>query len=198
MLLMDDDTNFIKNRLSDSIETKRKILSSPNLVKEIGQLAIVMAETLVNKNKILLCGNGGSASDALHIAGEIVGRFQMERKGYSAIALNADVATMTAISNDYGYEQVFSRQVEALMRKGDILIGISTSGNSPNIIRAFEKAHELSGQTALLSGKNGGRLKEISDYCIVIPSDVTARIQESHMCIYHIMCEMVEGRLHTT
>ena len=195
MLLTDDEISLIKHNISDSIETKQRIMSDPDLLKEIGNLAALMAETIERGNKILVCGNGGSASDALHIVGEIVGRFQKERRGYPALALNADVATITAIANDYGYGQVFARQVEAMFCEGDLLIGISTSGNSLNIIHAFEKVHELSGKTALLSGGDGGKLRDKSDLCVIVPSKITARIQESHMCIYHILCEIVESRL---
>ena len=195
MLLDNADCEIIKQRLEESISVKKEILSQPKLLDTILQLAEETTNVLKNGGKILLCGNGGSASDALHIAGELVGKFQIERKGYTAIALNADVATMTALSNDYGYESVFSKQVEALMTKDDLLIGLSTSGNSGNVIRAFEKACEIGGKTAILTGKDGGKLDRMADYSIVVPSDVTARIQESHMCIYHIICEIVERRM---
>ena len=133
----------IIGEIQDSIEAKQKVLDNSEILKTLELMADQITETLKKGGKILLCGNGGSASDALHFAGEIVGRFQKERKAYNAIALNADVATMTAIANDYGYDQVFSRQVEGLMTDKDVLIGISTSGNSKNIIKAVEKAHEI-------------------------------------------------------
>jgi D-sedoheptulose 7-phosphate isomerase len=186
---------LIRERFEISIETKQRILNNEEIIKSIDELANVIACSIKHGGKILICGNGGSASDSLHIAGEILGRFQKERKAYAAIALNSDVATMTAIANDYGYEEVFSRQVEGLMAPEDILLGISTSGNSKNIIRAFEKAHEIGGKTALLSGKDGGALKEMADYPIVVPSETTARIQETHMLIYHVLCEIVEDIL---
>lgn len=185
----------IRTRIQESIAAKQSLLEDTELIATIDRLAKDVAASILRGGKLLICGNGGSASDALHIAGEILGRFQMERPGYAAVALNADVATMTAIANDYGYEYVFSRQVEGLMQKDDILLGISTSGNSANIVRAFEKAKEKGGRTALLSGKDGGKLKAMADYPIVVPAKVTARIQECHLCIYHILCELVEAQI---
>lgn len=186
---------LIRERFEISIETKQKILDNERIIKCIDELADVIACSMKHGGKLLVCGNGGSAADSLHIAGEILGRFQKERKAYAAIALNADVATMTSIANDYGYEEVFSRQVEGLMNPEDILLGISTSGNSKNIIRAFKTAHKIGGRTALLSGNDGGVLKEMADYSVVVPSDITARIQETHMLIYHVLCEIVEDIL---
>lgn len=195
MLLDNSNLELVKKRLEESISVKQKILNDEEMIHIISELADEITEVLRNGGKILVCGNGGSASDALHIVGELVGKFQIERNGYSAIALNADVATMTALANDYGYDYVFSKQVEALMSNNDLLIGISTSGNSQNVVKAFEKAIEIGGRTALLSGKDGGKLKDMATYSIVVPSDITARIQEAHMCIYHIICEIVEKEL---
>lgn len=195
MLLNKWKTDIAKTRLRESIAVKEQILNDEVLTGEICRLAEDISITIYNGGKLLICGNGGSASDALHIAGELAGRFQMERKGYAAIALNSDVAVITAVANDYGYEWVFARQVEALLKPKDILLGISTSGNSENIIKAFDKAHEMGGNTALLSGRDGGMLKSMADYRIIVPSDNTARIQESHMCVYHIICEIVEMKL---
>lgn len=185
----------IIGEIQESIEAKQKVLDNSEMLKTLELMADQITETLKKGGKILLCGNGGSASDALHIAGEIVGRFQKERKAYNAIALNADVATMTAIANDYGYDQVFSRQVEGLMTDKDVLIGISTSGNSKNIIKAVEKAHEIGGKAYLFSGKDGGKLKDICDLCIIAPSDVTTHIQEVHECLYHILCGLIENAM---
>ena len=185
----------IIGEIQDSIEAKQKVLDNSEILKTLELMADQITETLKKGGKILLCGNGGSASDALHFAGEIVGRFQKERKAYNAIALNADVATMTAIANDYGYDQVFSRQLEGLMTDKDVLIGISTSGNSKNIIKAVEKAHEIGGKAYLFSGKDGGKLKDICDLCIIVPSDVTTHIQEVHECLYHILCGLIENAM---
>lgn len=144
---------------------------------------------------MLLCGNGGSASDALHIAGEIVGRFRKERRAWPAVALNADVATMTSIANDYGFDEVYARQVEAHMTEADLLIGFSTSGNSKNVHRAILKAKEIRGATVLFSGSSGGKICGSADFSILVPSETTARIQECHITIGHILCEIVEERL---
>jgi D-sedoheptulose 7-phosphate isomerase len=190
-----DDLTLIRTRIEESIQTKTLIINDLALITIISKLADAIVETLNVNGKLLLCGNGGSASDALHIAGELVGRFQKERQAWPAVVLNADVATMTSIANDYGYDEVFARQIDAHMKKEDILLGISTSGNSSNIIRAFIQARERGGKTALLSGKGGGALKDLADFPIIVPSDVTARIQESHICIAHIICELVENRL---
>lgn len=186
---------YIKEEIEASIDVKQRILADPVLLRQIGVAADCMGQTLRQGGKILVCGNGGSASDALHIASEIVGRFQKERKSYAAIALNADVAVMTAVSNDYAYDQVFARQVEGLLNELDVLLGISTSGNSANIIHAFEKAKQLGGKTILLSGRNGGVLCEIADIALVMPSEVTSHIQEGHECVYHILCGLLEQEL---
>ncbi len=183
---------IIEDRIRESISTKESILSSTEILKAIEDAATLVVNCLGSDGKVLLCGNGGSASDALHIAGELIGRFQKERKSMPAYALNADVATMTAIANDYGYEKVFERGVEGLMKSGDLLIGISTSGNSENVYRAISKAKEIGGKTIALLGKNGGKIKDIADVSIIVPSNVTARIQESHIMIGHIICEIAE------
>ena len=185
----------IKKRVQESIKTKELILQSEDMVEKILCAVNLMRDSLVSDGKVLLCGNGGSASDALHIAGEFVGRFQKERKSLPAIALNADVASMTAIANDYGYNSIFSRAVEGYMKMGDVVIGISTSGNSENIYQALLKAKELGGKTIAFLGKDGGKIKDIVDVSIIVPSNVTARIQESHIMIGHIICELVEDAM---
>lgn len=184
--------SLIEEKIKESIRTKQEVLQSPELLVSIQQAADYVCNSLKDEKKILLCGNGGSASDALHIAGELVGRFQKERGALAAIALNADVATLTAIANDYGYEKVFERGVEGLMKEGDCLIGISTSGNSENVYLAIKKAKVLGGKTIAFLGKDGGKIKNIADISIIVPSDCTARIQESHIMIGHIICELAE------
>jgi len=154
-----------------------------------------ITECLERGNKILICGNGGSAADSQHFAAELVGRFKLERKGLPAIALTTDTSILTAIGNDYGFDQIFERQVEALGKEGDILVGISTSGNSENVIRAVKKAKEIGIYTIGLLGKSGGKLKDLVDLSLVVPSNNTPRIQECHVLIYHIVCEEVEKRL---
>lgn len=190
-----DTLEKIRDEISGSIEIKQKILGDEKLLQMIADAAGCIIESLKSGGKVLLCGNGGSASDALHMAGELLGRFRRERKAYAAVALNADIATMTAIANDYGYEQVFARQVEALMRAEDVLIGFSTSGNSENVYLAFEQAKKKDGKTILLSGRDGGRIKELADICIIVPSDTTSHIQEAHESIYHVLCDIVEAAI---
>lgn len=141
---------------------------------------------------IFFMGNGGSAADSQHLAAELVGRFYKERKGLPAIALTTDTSILTAVGNDYGYEEVFSRQIEALIKPNDIVFGLSTSGNSSNIIKAIDKAKKSGAITIGLTGNDGGQLKEICDHCLIIPSNNTARIQEAHILIGHIICEIIE------
>ena len=151
-----------------------------------------MAERLKRGCRILVCGNGGSAADAQHFAAELSGRYVKERRALAGIALTVDSSALTAIGNDYGFDQIFSRQVEALGRPGDLLVGISTSGNSPNVIRAVESAKELGMRTLGLLGRDGGRLKDLVDDALVVPCAVTARIQEVHMMTYHFWCEAID------
>lgn len=187
--------NVIVKRIQDSIDVKSELLGNESVIKSIEELASVVAESIRSGNKIVLCGNGGSASDALHFAGEIVGRFQKERNAWPAVVLNADVATMTAIANDYGYDEVFARQAQAHCSKGDVFIGISTSGNSENVLRAADVAKKKGLKTAALLGKDGGKIGSKVDYPLIVPCNVTARVQESHIMIIHIICEMVEEML---
>ena len=184
---------IVRARVQESIEIKQMILQSEDMLEKISNAALMIKKSFETGGKVLLCGNGGSASDALHLAGEFVGRFQKERNALPAYALNADVATMTAIANDYGYEEVFSRTVEGLLNKDDILIGISTSGNSENVYRAIEKANEMGGKTIAFLGKDGGKIKDIANLSLVVSGECTARIQEAHIMIGHIICELVEG-----
>lgn len=179
-------------KLQETIAVKKKILEDENLLYTIESVAGVIIGALSNEKKLVLCGNGGSASDALHFAGEIVGRFQMERNPWPAVVLNSDVATMTAIANDYSYDDVYARQAQAHLNEGDIFVGISTSGNSKNIIKAVDIAKNRGAITVGLLGKDGGKLRDLLDYPIVVPSNTTARIQESHICIIHILCELIE------
>ena len=186
---------LIEERLRESIAVKEKIIANESLMNMIADLSEKIVHVIEGGNKLVLCGNGGSASDALHFAGEIVGRFQKERSGWPAVALNADVATMTAVANDYGYENIFARQAEGHVRPGDLFIGITTSGNSENVIRAAIVAKEKGANTAGLLGKDGGKMKDIVDFPIVVACDNTARVQESHICIIHILCELAEEGL---
>jgi D-sedoheptulose 7-phosphate isomerase len=159
------------------------------LIIEAGSLVV---DTVQKGNTIFLCGNGGSAADAQHIAAEFTGRFVKERRGLPAIALTTDTSALTAIGNDYGYEKVFARQLEALAKPGDLLIAISTSGSSPNVTEAIRAARRMNLATIGFSGKTGGDMNELCHYNLVVPSPVTARIQEMHNLIGHILCEMVD------
>lgn len=188
-------TDVVKQRISDSIAVKQQMLENEELINIVAALADEIVKCLSNGGKLIICGNGGSASDALHFAGEVVGRFVKERRAWPAVVLNADVATMTAVANDYGYEDVFARQAEGHVKPDDIFIGISTSGNSENVYRAQLKAKQLGAITACLVGKDGGKIGRESDYSIIVPCPVTARVQECHINIIHILCELAEAKL---
>ena len=163
-----------------------------NLSGDIETACTTMVSVLKDGKKVLIAGNGGSAADAQHIAAELSGRFVKERKALPGIALTVDTSALTAIANDYGYNHVFSRQVEALAQPGDLFIGISTSGNSQGILNAFETATKIGCKTLGLSGRNGGKMNGLCDLNIVVPSEVTARIQEMHILIGHILCKAVD------
>lgn len=187
--------HIIYQKLTESIKVKERILQDNELIDIIERLAFQIVECIQNHGKLIVCGNGGSASDAMHFSSEIIGRFQKEREPWPALALNANMSTITAIANDYGYEEVFARQAEALVTDKDIFIGFSTSGNSENVYKAVVTAQNKGAVTAALLGKNGGKIGAIVDYPIIIPSSETARIQESHITIIHIICEIVEYEL---
>ncbi len=185
---------MIKTMIQREFEAHQKTIKTviENIIPEIEKASHIAIDTLKRGNKILLCGNGGSAADAQHIAAELTGRYKSERRGLPGIALTTDTSALTAIANDYGYERVFDRQVEALANKGDLLIGISTSGNSPNILAALKTAKALGCQTIGLSGRDGGLMNEVCDLNIVIPSDDTPRIQEMHILIGHTLCQAID------
>lgn len=182
----------IKKQISDSIETKQAILANPELLGQIEKLCKTAIEAYRAGKKVLIAGNGGSAADAQHIAAELVARFYFDRPGLPAIALTVDTSILTAVGNDYGYDYVFARQVEANGNPGDVFIGISTSGNSPNIMRALGVAREKGMVTVGLIGGTGGKMLTECDIPICVPSKDTPRIQESHIMIGHIACEVIE------
>lgn len=179
--------------INDSIHIKEQILQTQ--IDKIIKAVRLIVSALQARGKVLIFGNGGSAADAQHIAAEFVGRFQKERKGLPAIALNTNTSVLTALSNDYGYEIVFSRQIEALARPPDVAIGISTSGRAKNVLLAIKKAKEMGIKTICFTGATGGELAKCASLSLVIPSSVTARIQEAHITIGHIICELVEDEL---
>jgi len=166
-----------------------------DMASQIAEMSSLIATALSNGNKLLVMGNGGSAADSQHFVAEIVGRFKMERKALPAVALSTDTSILTAIGNDYGFESIFSRQVEALAEPGDVVVGLSTSGNSPNVLKALKAAHERGCRTIGLLGKDGGNIKAACDLALVVPSTDTPRIQEGHITIIHIVCDLVEKKL---
>lgn len=186
--------NFIKNYVKSSISVKEAILSDENLLSTIFSVVNKGTSALQHGNKIIIAGNGGSAADSQHIAAEFVSRFFYDRPGLPAVALTTDTSILTAIGNDYGYEKVFSRQIQAVGRKGDIFIGITTSGNSKNIIEAVYEAKKSGLYTVGLCG-NKGSILELADICLSVPSDITPHIQESHIMIGHMICAMIEHNI---
>ncbi len=175
--------------LNEHIETAKKMQELLPLIEDAAKLS---TSSLKRGGRVLICGNGGSAADAQHIAAELSGRFKKERNALAGIALSVDTSALTAISNDYGFDRVFSRQVEAYGREGDTLIAISTSGNSKNIIEAIKKAKEIGLKVVTLSGKDGGDIKNLGDVNIVVPSQDTPRIQEMHIMIGHMVCALID------
>ena len=182
--------DLIVSAFKESAEVK---LAFVELYKErIYEVGSIMATALKDGNKIILFGNGGSAADAQHIAAEIVGRFKRERRALPAIALTTDTSILTAVGNDYGFETIFERQIEALCTPGDVAIGITTSGESENVIRGLKKAHDLEATTVAFTGRNGGRVAEIAHYSFIVPSYETPRIQECHITLGHVLCEIID------
>ena len=185
----------IKSIIESSISVKQDILQNEELLKSISDVIDVIADALNNKNRIYFCGNGGSAADAQHLAAEFSGRFYIDRKALPAEALHVNTSYLTAVANDYGFDVVYSRIINGIGNEGDVLIGLSTSGNSANIVKAFEAAREKKMTIIAFTGLSGGIMKSICDYLINIPSTDTPRIQESHITIGHIICQLVEERL---
>jgi D-sedoheptulose 7-phosphate isomerase len=183
---------LLKRSLREHLDSVQALADSKLIeIEEAGEL---ICRTLSGGHKVLLCGNGGSAADAQHIAAELVGRYEQQRRAFPAIALTTDTSALTALSNDYGYEEVFARQVQALATQGDLLIGISTSGKSPNVIRAVEQAKALGCKTIALTGADGEPLSSICDLAVSVPAQRTSRVQEAHITIGHLWCEMVDAR----
>jgi D-sedoheptulose 7-phosphate isomerase len=178
--------------IAASIAVKERLLSSVQLVSTIARVSELLVSAFEQENKVLLFGNGGSAADAQHIAAEFVGRFAFDRPALPALALSVNSSCVTAIGNDYGFDQVFSRQIEALAHTGDVAIAISTSGTSPNVVTALSLCREKGIHTIALTGRTGGKLRQVADYCICVPSSETPRIQECHILIGHIISQLVE------
>lgn len=186
----DSGNDLLRSSLEQHLEAIQSLLASG--LGEIEQAGRLICKTLRAGNKVLLCGNGGSAADAQHIAAELVGRYEQERRSFPAIALTTDTSALTALSNDYGYDEVFARQVEGLAVTGDVLIAISTSGKSANVIKAADKARAIGCQVIGLTGGSGKPLTSHCDIAVVVPSERTSRVQEAHITIGHLWCEMVD------
>jgi len=185
----------IKDIISASISVKQQLLENEKIISTVADCVNVIVDAFNNGNKVLFCGNGGSASDAQHLAAEFSGRFYIDRDALPAEALHCNTSYLTAVGNDYSYEVIYSRLLKGIGKKGDVLIGLSTSGNSANIVKAFEMAKEKEMITIGFTGFTGGMLKEISNYLLNVPSSDTPRIQESHILLGHIICELVEEKL---
>ena len=186
----------VKKIIQASIETKQQVLQNEELLKTICDVVNVIVAAFKNGHRVYFCGNGGSAADAQHLAAEFSGRFYTDRKALPAEALHCNTSYLTAVANDYGYDSVYSRMIDGIGQKGDVLVGLSTSGNSANIIKAFEVAKEKGMTSVAFTGQSGGQMKSISDYLINIPSTDTPRIQESHIMVGHIICELVEEKIY--
>lgn len=187
--------DYIRQQIKDSISTKEAFFNDEKNVELLDRIAKDLIATYRAGKKTLIAGNGGSAADAQHIAAEFVSRFYFDRPALPSIALTTDTSALTAIGNDYGYELLFSRQLEANGQKGDVFIAISTSGNSKNVLKGIEAAKKLGIKTVGLTGKSGGKMRDMVDYCVCIPSDETPRIQECHILVGHILCAAVEKEL---
>ena len=185
----------IKSSIKSSVENHIRVLNDSNLQINIERIVTNSIEAFKNDKKMFFCGNGGSASDAQHIASELSGRFYKDRPPLYAEALHVNSSYMTAVANDYGYEETYARMVEASGRKGDVLVGISTSGNSPNVVKAMQNAKEIGMVTVGFTGSKGGKMKEICDIMIQVPSDDTPRIQEVHILVGHIICQLIEEEM---
>ena len=185
----------IINLINDSVRTFTNISKDQHQVVLIEDITNTILNAFKSDNKLLICGNGGSAADAQHIAAELSGRFEIDRKPLNAEALHVNSSFVTAVANDYGYEEVYSRMVEAIGKNGDILLALSTSGNSKNVIRAIEKANSLGLITIGFSGNDGGAMQNLCKYNLIIPSDNTARIQEAHILVGHIICKLIEQKM---
>ena len=186
---------YIKREVAASAETKQKILNDESFLRKIAEVGEACLEVYRNDRKTMLAGNGGSAADAQHIAAELVGRYGFDRPSIPSLALTTDSSNLTAIGNDYGYDKVFSRQLEGMGQEGDLFIGISTSGNSQNIVNAFTSAKAKGITTVALTGRDGGKMAEMADYALIVPSNATPRIQEAHILIGHIICDIIEKEL---
>ena len=184
----------IKKIIQSSIDVKKAVLENSDLLNTVLSITEIMVAALKSDRRIYFCGNGGSAADAQHLAAELTGRFYTDRKALAAEALHCNTSYLTAVANDYGFDEIYARMIEGIAQEGDVLIGLSTSGNSKNIVKAFEKAKERNVIAISFTGEDGGALKHLSNYCINVPSTDTPRIQETHILVGHIICQLVEEK----
>ena len=184
---------YINTQIDEVIDNLAELKNSVGTIQQIAKICI---EAIQNRHKIIFCGNGGSAAQSQHLVAELVGRYKLERPAINALSLTVDTSNLTAIGNDYGYDKVFSRQLEGIGQTGDILFGLSTSGNSQNIVSAFETAQEKEIITIALVGKKGGRMKEIADFALSVPAETSAHVQELHITVGHILCDLIEKALY--
>jgi len=188
----------IKKIIKDSIDVKTLVLANNEIIETLAQCVTEIVAAFKNGNKVLFCGNGGSAADAQHLAAEFSGRFYTDREALPAEALHVNTSYLTAVANDYSYDVVYSRIIKGIGKTGDVLVGLSTSGNSGNIVKAFETANEKGMITIGLTGSTGGKMKDLSKYLLNVPSNDTPRIQESHILLGHIICQLVEEQYFNT
>ena len=187
--------DVIRQSIKDSIEVKRQVLENEELLNTIKRVSLVITDALRDGKRVLWCGHGGSAADAQHLAAELSGRFYYDRPPLNSEAMHCNTSYLTAVANDYGYDRIYERMIDGACKEGDVLVGISTSGNSTNIYNAFRKARELGVITIAFTGATGGKMKEYADFLINVPSTDTPRIQESHILIGHTICQIVESAL---
>lgn len=190
--------NKIKDIIEESIAVKKLVLANEEMIANIDKITNATVDALKKGHRVYFCGNGGSAADAQHLAAEFSGRFYLDRDALPAEALHCNTSYLTAVANDYSFDVIYARLIKGLAHKGDVLFGLSTSGNSPNIVKAFETAREKGVITAGFTGEGGGKLKVLSDYLFAVPSKNTPRIQESHIMIGHIICQLAEERYFAT
>ena len=191
---MIEKMEHIKKIIQSSIDVKKAVLENSDLLNTVLSITEIMVAALKSDRRIYFCGNGGSAADAQHLAAELTGRFYTDRKALAAEALHCNTSYLTAVANDYGFDEIYARMIEGIAQEGDVLIGLSTSGNSKNIVKAFEKAKERNVIAISFTGEDGGALKNLSNYCINVPSTDTPRIQETHILVGHIICQLVEEK----
>ena len=187
--------NSVQQIINESIDVKTAVMGDASFIRNIEKVAEICTMALKAGSKVLFCGNGGSAADAQHIASELSGRFYIDRRPFAAEALHCNTSYLTAVANDYGFDCVYSRLLQATAKKGDVLVGLSTSGNSQNVVNAFEMAKTLGLSTVAMTGAEGGKLKPMADVLLAVPSDNTPRIQECHILLGHIICELVEKNM---